>query len=315
LLPACPCTSCGAPLAVAPGATVLACDACGTSLHGRPAARRLVDPDWAALPPKAKASYADDTPERITVPDAVVPFRIERATARRLLRERAGRRWLAPRAFRRVDESPSFRAAYLPHWVWGAWTRSRYRAARGDYQWSQAGRAGASRGARVRGVRWSPAAGTVDRAFTDVSVPATVRVDARMLEDLARDWTLADATAFDPGLLEGRWVQRYDLEPEVGLELAKARMAAAIEREVRALVGGDAQHVPVIETAYAGLGYRLVLLPVWLASYPHRGRRRMVAVHGETGRVVADRPWSAAKLGIVFALAAAVSGVILYSLL
>ncbi|MEU6248250.1 hypothetical protein [Glycomyces sp. NPDC047010] len=299
---------------MAAGATVLACDACGTSLHGRPAARRLVDPDWAALAPKAKARYADDTPEPITVPDALVPFRIERATARRLLRDRARRRWLAPRAFRRVDESESFRAAYLPHWVWGAWTRSRYRAARGDYEWSQAGRAGAERGSRVRGVRWSPAAGTVDRSFTDVAVAATVRVDARMLEDLARDWTLGDAVAFDPGLLEGRWVQRYDLEPEVGLELAKARMAAAVEREVRGLVGGDAQHVPVIDTSYAGLGYRLVLLPVWLASYPHRGRRRMVAVHGETGRVVADRPWSGPKLGIAFMLAAAVAGVILYSL-
>jgi hypothetical protein len=298
---------------VAPGATVLACESCGTELYGRPAARRLVDPDWTALAPKAKARYADDTPEPITVPDALVPFRVERATARRLLRERARRRWFAPRAFRRVDESESFRAAYLPHWVWGAWTRSRYRAARGDFHWSRAGER--TQGIRVRGVRWRPAAGTVDRTFADVVVPATVRLDARMLADLLRDWDLGAAAAFDPALLEGRWVQRYDLEPEVGLELAKARMAAEVEREVRALVGGDAQHVPVIETAYAGLGYRLVLLPVYLASYPHRGRRRMVAVHGETGRVVADRPWSGTKLGIALTLAAVVAGVTLYSVL
>ncbi|GAA1676711.1 hypothetical protein GCM10009830_24280 [Glycomyces endophyticus] len=312
MLPACPCTSCGEPLPVAPGATVLACDACGTALYGRPAARRLVDPDWTALPPKATGRYADDTPEPLTLPDAMVPFRIDRATARRLLRDSA-RRWFAPRAFRRVDESESFRAAYLPHWVWGAWTRSRYRAARGDFHWSRAGRSGAAHGSRVRGVRWRPAAGTVDRAFADVVVPATVRVDAAMLADLLRDWDLGAAVPFAPALLEGRWVQRYDLEPEVGLELAKARMAAEVEREVRGLVGGDAQHVPVIETAYAGLGYRLVLLPVWLASYPYRGRRRMVAVHGETGRVVAERPWSGTKLGIAFTLAATVAGVILYS--
>ncbi|GAA2300951.1 hypothetical protein GCM10009853_066690 [Glycomyces scopariae] len=315
MLPACPCTSCGEPLPVAPGATVLACESCGTALHGRPAARRLVDPDWTALPPKAKGRYADDTPELITVPDAMVPFRIERATARRLLRDRTRRHWFAPRAFRKVDEAESFRAAYLPHWVWGAWTRSRYRAARGDFTWASAGRAGAAHGSRVRGVRWRPAAGTLDRTFADVVVPATVRVDAGMLADLLRDWRLGGAVPFDPALLEGRWVQRYDLEPEVGLELAKARMAAAVEAEVRGLVGGDAQHVPVIDTAYSGLGYRLVLLPVYLASYPHRGRRRMVAVHGESGRVVAGRPWSGTRLGIAFALAAAVASVILYSVL
>jgi hypothetical protein len=106
-------------------------------------------------------------------------------------------------------------------------------------------------------------------------------------------------------------VQRYDLEPEVGLELAKARMAATVEREVRQRVSGDEQYVARIDTAYAGLAYRLVLLPVWLVSYAHRGRRRMVAVHGESGRVVGERPWSARLLfGAVLMLTMA--GVILY---
>jgi hypothetical protein len=288
---------------------VLACDACGTAHHGRPAARRLVDPDWAALPPKATARYADDTPDAVIVPDAVVPFNVERREARRLLRERARRRWFAPAAFRRVDQSPSFRAAYLPYWVWSAWTHSRYRAARGDVHWTQT-----AQGARVRAMLWRPAAGAVDRAFADIAVPATVLLEARMLADLMRDWDLGAAVPFAPGRLEGRWVQRYDLEPEVGLALAKARMAAEVEREVRERIGGDAQHVPVIDTAYTGLSYRLVLLPVWLASYPHRGRRRLVAVHGETGRVVAGRPWSGPKLAAALAIAAIVASIMFFSL-
>jgi predicted RNA-binding Zn-ribbon protein involved in translation (DUF1610 family) len=301
-----PCTACGKLLPATPGATVLACDACGTELHGRPATRRLVDPDWTALPPKATLRYADDTPEALIAPDAAVPFRIERATARRLLRDWARRHWFTPRAFRRIDESESFRGAYLPFWVWRARTRSQYKAARGEYQWVQGG------GGRVRGVRWSPAAGVVDRDFAAVPVAATVRLEGTALADLLRDWRLGGAVPFEPGMLEDCWTQRYDLEPEVGLELAKARMAAEIEREVRARVGGHEQHVPSIETAYADLGYRLVLLPVWLVSYPHRGRRRMVAVHGQSGRVVGERPVSGAKLAFAAALALAVAGAILY---
>ncbi|WP_205325918.1 hypothetical protein [Glycomyces sp. YM15] len=301
-----PCGSCGEPLPTTPGATVLACEACGTELHGRPASRRLVDPDWVALAPKAKLRYADDTPELLTAPEALVPFRVERATARRLLREWARRPWFTPRAFRRIDESESFRGAYLPFWVWRARTRSRYQAARGDYEWTQGGVG------RVRGIRWSPAAGVVDRDFAAVPVAATVRLEGTALAALLRDWTLGDAVAFEPRMLDGYWTQAYDLEPEVGLELAKARMAAEVEREVRARVGGDEQHVPSIETAYAGLGYRLVLLPVWLVSYAHRGRRRMVAVHGESGRVVGERPVSGAKLLSAALLASAVAGAILY---
>lgn len=291
---------------------MLACGSCGTETHGRPAARRLVDPDWTALAPKGLLRYADDTPELIVAPDELVPFGIERTTARRLMREWARRRWTGPGSLRRVADSESFRGAFVPYWVWEARTRSRFRAARGDRYWARTAGSGKAGGSRVRGIRWRPAAGFVDRDFAGVAIAATVRLDGRMLAELMRDWRLGGAVPFEPEQLEGCWVQRYDLEPEVGLELAKDRMAAAVERAVRARVGGDEQHVPVIDTAYADLGYKLVLLPVWLASYAHRGRRRMVAVHGESGRVVGERPWSAAKLGIGIFLTMAVAGVILY---
>ena len=306
MLPACPCNTCGEPMPVAPGASVLACDSCGTKLHGRPASRRLQDPDWVALAPKAKLRYADDTAEALVAPDALVPFRIERATARRLLREWAQRQWFAPRALRRIDESESFRGAFLPYWVWEARTRTRYKAARGEHYWSGTG------GGRVRKIRWMPAAGRVYRDFTAVPVAATVRLEGRALADLLRDWRIGDAVRFTPAMLDGYWVQRYNLEPEVGLELAKARMAAAVEAEVRECVGGDEQYVPSIETAYSGLAYRLVLLPVWLVSYPYRGRRLMVAVHGQSGRVVGERPWSAAKQVFTTVLTSGVAGIIQY---
>ncbi|MFG3338782.1 hypothetical protein [Glycomyces sp. NPDC048151] len=301
-----PCSSCGEPLPSDPDAHVLSCGACGTELHGRPAVKRLVDPDWTALPPKATLRYADDTPLPLTAPEGIVPFRVERATARRLLRDWARRGHLAPRDFRKIDESESFRGAYLPFWVWEARTSSRYKAARGEYEWAKGG------SGRVRGVRWFPAAGRVDRDFAAVPVAATVRLEGTALADLLRDWSLGDAVAFAPEMLEGYWTQGFDLEPEVGLELAKARMAAEVEREVRARVGGDEQHVPSIETVYAGLAYRLVLLPVWLVSYAHRGRRRMVAVHGETGRVVGERPLSGLKLAFATVLMLGVAGAILY---
>ncbi|HEX2145523.1 MAG TPA: hypothetical protein VHG10_13550 [Glycomyces sp.] len=300
------CPSCGEPVPVAAGATVLACRACGTRQYGRPASKRLADPDWVALAPKATLQYADDTPEALVAPDAIVPFRIARATARRRLREWARGHRFAPRGFRRIDESASFRGAFLPYWVWRARTDSRYLAARGEHYWSQAA------GNRMRGIRWVSASGTVSRDFSQVAVAATVRLDGRALTELMRDWTFGDAVPFAPERLDGCWVQRYDLEPEVGLESAKDLMAAAVEREVRSRVGGDEQYVPSIETVYADLSYRLVLVPVWLVSYPHRGRRRMVAVHGESGRVVGELPWSAAKLAFATFLTLTVVGVILY---
>ena len=47
---------------------------------------------------------------------------------------------------------------------------------------------------------------------------------------------------------------------------------------------------------FDGVRWKHVLLPVWTLSYPHGGKRYVVLVNGQTGRVHGQAPWSWGKI-------------------
>ena len=57
-----------------------------------------------------------------------------------------------------------------------------------------------------------------------------------------------------------------------------------------------------------------MLLPVWSLAYTFKGRHFRVLVHGQTGRVVGEAPYSWIKIGLaVLALAGAIGAVVVAS--
>ncbi|WP_051326164.1 hypothetical protein [Glycomyces tenuis] len=278
---ACRCTTCSAALAARAAETLLACPYCGTEQHMR-RGRRLVDRDWAALEAEARRPQ-----------ELVVPFAVDREGARLALRAWARGRRFAPRRLRRLDRAETLTSVYLPHWMWGARTCSHYTGGRGRHHWSVDGR-----GNRFRRTSWDPVRGTVSRSFAEVAVPATRSVPGRLL------WGLAAGPAVPsrPELLAGHRVADCDVDPATGLAEAKLKMDELVRREVRRDIGGDAQRVRAVDTEYADLNCRLLLLPVWSVEYTAGGRPRQVLVDGRTGAVSGVRSWSAWKLGFVLAL-------------
>lgn len=267
-----PCTGCGAPLR-AGAEWPLRCSSCGTEHHRR-AGRRLVDRDWASV-----ADGGD--PEAL-----VVPFAVDRVGAQRALRAWARGHRFAPRSFRRLDRGESLMDVYVPYWVWEAETRSRYRGERGRHHWRTDGS-----GRRFRRTRWEPVAGTVTRSFSGVAVPATPRVPRRLLPEPALDRSAVPCRPEDR-----RRAMPAEVGPEAGLAEAKLRMDELVRRETRLGIGGDEQRVRSIDTAYAGLRCRSLLVPVWLSTHTSGGRSRQVVVCGRTGRVAGDRPRSVWKV-------------------
>jgi hypothetical protein len=51
-----------------------------------------------------------------------------------------------------------------------------------------------------------------------------------------------------------------------------------------------------MDTAYSELAFKLILLPVWIAAYLYNGKSYQVMVNANTGQVIGDRPYSAAKI-------------------
>ncbi|MEO3798844.1 hypothetical protein [Nonomuraea sp. B1E8] len=66
--------------------------------------------------------------------------------------------------------------------------------------------------------------------------------------------------------------------------------------DCRRHIGGDAQRVHSVNTAYSNVTFKLVLLPVWVGNYMFGGRTYQVMINGVSGEVQGDRPYSAVKI-------------------
>jgi hypothetical protein len=244
---------------------------------------------------------AEVDPAMSVVPEAVLPLQLDRAAAGAALRRWTSSRWFAPSSLKKVTNSESTKATYVPHWTYDARTVSRYDGQRGEHYYVTESYTETVNGKtehrtrQVQHTNWYSADGTVSRDFDDVLVVGTGRLTQDQLDDLT-PWPLERVVGYRPDYLAGHAALRYDVEPEAGLVTAKARMATIIEGDCEQDIGGDEQRVDSVDTTYAAVTFKLLLLPIWIAAYLHGGRTYQVLINGCTGEVSGQRPYSAAKI-------------------
>ena len=84
-------------------------------------------------------------------------------------------------------------------------------------------------------------------------------------------------------------------------------MDEAIHADVRQRIGGDEQIVSSVNTHYAGITFKHLLLPAWLMTYRWNNKPWQVFINATTGEVQGERPWSVWK--ITFAVLAAIAAI------
>ncbi|MHA6761160.1 TFIIB-type zinc ribbon-containing protein [Streptacidiphilus sp. PAMC 29251] len=295
------------PMALPGGVKTFVCPGCRAVTESDALSDRC---QFCATPLVADASLT----ERV-VPEAVVPFALDRNAARDALRKWTSSRWFAPSSLKKVSEAETFKGTYLPHWTYDSDTRSDYRGERGEHYYvtetytvTVNGQT-ENRTRQVRHTRWWPAGGTVQRFFDDVLVAGTTTVPEKQLDKLT-PWPLEQAVPYQQEYLAGFQTLRYDVEPEPGLETAKQRMATVIEQDCLQDIGGDEQRLHRVDTSYYATAFKLLLLPVWFLTYLHAGKPLQVMVNARTGEVIGERPYSAAKISAAVLAALVVIGIV-----
>ncbi len=239
--------------------------------------------------------------------DAVLPFQVDRQSARQRLRAWIRSRWFAPNAFKKHRVRTEFEGVYLPFWTFDSMTFTRYVGQRGEDYTVVVG-SGKNRHTVTR-TRWYPASGSFQRFFDDVLVPASTGVSRRDLDALA-PWRLQQCIPFTQEAIAGFYARVYDVDLEQGFLEARQRMEAMIERDVRRRIGGDRQRIDSISTQYDAITYKQVLLPVWMLVYRFRGKPYQVLVNGSTGKIVGERPYSWVKIALAVLAGAALAGLL-----
>jgi LSD1 subclass zinc finger protein len=327
------CPGCGSQLHYAPGTTDLKCPSCGATQHiddhGKKIAEHSYDA-WANVPEKRVATIAkqvlkcqgcgattetdmiSDTCQfcggvlvalqeapGLIVPEAVVPFGIDNKGANAAFGKWVKSRRFAPNALRKVGSTEALKGTYVPHWTYDASTQTDYTGERGEHYYTTETYTvnGRTQTRQVQHTAWYPASGHVARAFDDVVVPGSDVLPADKLTKMG-PWTLGSAAAFEPQYLAGYTTLRYDVDPDTGLGVAKGEMENVIRDDCRSDIGGDEQRVSSMSVQYAALMFKLMLLPLWIASYIYAGKTYQVLINANTGEVVGDRPYSKLKIAL-----------------
>ena len=276
------------------------CDGCGAAFAADVQATRCPYCDSPIV-------VVDDEREEL-VPESLVPFVIGREPARTLFSTWARKRWFAPSDFSRRARAGKLNGVYLPHWTYDAEATSRYSGQRGDHYYvteTYRDSEGNTKTRQVRKTRWRSVAGSVHDSFDDVLLCASNALPPKLIDAL-EPWDLHALQPFAQGYLAGFSAERYQIEVGVGFEHAKERkMVPVIRDTVRRDIGGDEQRIGHLSSSYADVRFKLLLLPLWIASFRYDERVFRFAVNAVTGELQGERPWSKWKIG--FAIAAGVA--------
>ena len=255
----------------------------------------------------------DTGTERHIKPQALVPFVLTEAEARKAMIGWMGNLWFAPGTLLEyARKGRALNGIYIPFWTFDAETASRYSGERGEYYYETRtvtvrvnGRT-ERRQEKVRHTRWYPASGRVARDFDDVLVMASRSLPPRLGNELT-PWDLGALTAYSPEFLAGFQAEGYTVALADGHGEAQDRMSEVIREDVRRDIGGDEQRIHDVDTDWSDETFKHILLPVWMAAYKYNGKSYRFLVNGQTGEVQGERPWSIWKIGFAVIIVAALA--------
>ncbi len=281
---------------MSPQALEVHCGACGSEVTFQPPEVAGTCPFCAsAIVAQPKAA------DPLVAPDAVLPAKVSKQQAQGEVKSWLSSRWFAPNALKTMAHQEGINGVYLPFWSYDAETASDYTGERGEHYYeteTYTDDKGNRCTREVQRTRWYPASGHVDLSFHDVLIAASRSVQEAKLNAL-QPWGLEALCAYEPGYLAGFKAQRYQVELADAYGEAKDVMASEIREASRRDIGGDEQRVLSVNTNYSNVGFRHLLLPVWIGAYRFQNKAYQVVVNATTGQVQGERPYSAIKIALL----------------
>ncbi|WP_395375560.1 hypothetical protein [Marinicella sp. W31] len=252
--------------------------------------------------------------QRQLVPDAIIPFNMTRLYAEDAFKRWIGSRWFAPSSLKRLamKERP-LTGTFVPYWAFDAEANSFYIGQRGDnyitYQMVPTRENGkmVMKRQQVVKIRWRPVSGRVFNDFDNVLVMASEKLPADLIRKLG-DWDLSETRNYDNDYLSGFRSELYQMGLPRGHTLSKQIMQRTIRETVRRDIGGDHQRISQVNSDFSKVGYKLMLMPLWLSAFRYSNKSYQFAVNGQNGKVYGQRPWSIIKIVATVLFVAVLAG-------
>ena len=245
-------------------------------------------------------------------PGGVLPFIVDGKAAAQKFAGWLSGRWFAPSDLTARSRRDRMDGVYLPFWTFDAASTTQYDGQRGRVHTSTetyTDSSGKEQTRTVETVDWTSVSGTVNDVSDNVLVAGSPTLPSKLVDKLA-PWELPKLRAFDARFLAGFSAERYKVQPADGFTAAYPIIEAHIKARICSDIGGDRQKIDNMKVDWNAVGFRHLLLPVWLSSFRYNEKVFHVTVNAATGEVAGERPWSVTKIMMLIVVIAAVIAVI-----
>lgn len=244
----------------------------------------------------------------------MLPFQVTRDAAFAHLQQWLRARWFVPHGFlQQRTWLHRCQSMYMPYWLYGCDTKTRYSGERGDDFYIDVTRTnsdGKSVTQPERRTSWRSVSGFVPTRCQDVLVPAAHVISTARLHQL-EPWDLRLQVDDQADCLSVDVCVDFQVDMAAGYARAKERMQAEIEHAIRLDIGGDAQRIHHKETQYLDVIEQPLQLPVWVLAYQYQGKLFQVLINGQTGKVQGAHPYCWLKIASCVVASLAALGVML----
>lgn len=247
-------------------------------------------------------------------PESLLPMKVSESQVRDRIRQWYSTRWFAPNRLKRGAWTDTVKGLYVPYWTFDAEAHADWTAESGYYYYvteSYRDAQGQMKTRPVRKIRWQSSSGSVDHRFDDELVAGSRGVQHELLR-CVEPFPTKELVAYDPSYLRGWVVERYQID----LATAARTSREAMEQTMRGLcdsrVPGDTHRNLQVRSAYSGLTFKHILVPLWLLTYKFGAKIFHVVVNGYTATIAGEYPKSWVKILLAVLAALAVIGTVVW---
>lgn len=237
-------------------------------------------------------------------PNGVIPFVIDKKSCGQRFTNWIKGKLFCPNEAKKNARPEAFQGVYLPYWTFDAQTRTEYTA---EYGINRTVR---DRQGNTKTVTdWYRTAGVHNQFINDQIVIGTNRHKEYLIKKI-EPFDTNNAIEYKPEYVSGFVSERYSTGLKSAWEKAKeyikTKLRSAINSKVRSEKGADELRNLAMDTAFSGITYKYLMLPVWISSFKYNGKVYQFYVNGQTGKVGGNAPISPYKVGIAILIVAIV---------
>ena len=275
----------------------LACQGCGALIALEEGAMAASCP-FCASPQVAIRDHATVSGLR---PTAILPFAVKTEAARKTAGAWLGKGWFHPADLGQLARVDAFVGLAVPYWTFSAALDSAWEAEVGTERTiTTINDEGETETETV--IDWSWRQGSVHIEISDLLVPGTTKISARLLGRIEPRFELDRLVAYEPKLLAGFGAQTYDVSLPDAWEAGRGRMRERARSACMSDTGSSHVRNFSMSADLDDEAWRHVLLPVWISAYRYGDRTYVVLIDGSSGEVAGQKPiawwkvWTAVAL-------------------